>query len=107
MEFASIPWAQGGAVVVLAAVAWLVYTGKLVPVSVVEKLMAAKDQRITEKTTEASEWKAAWESAEAGQRESTAQMGELLEMARTSNTFIQSLQSIAHRDEGARDALEP
>lgn len=107
MDFASIPWAQGGAVVVLAAVAWLIYTGKLMPVSSVEKLTALLEQRVTEKTTEAAEWKAAWESAEAGQRESTAQMGELLEMARTSTQFIQSLQSIAHRDEGERDALAP
>jgi hypothetical protein len=48
LDFTQIPIVQGGAVAVLLAVLWLVYSGRLVPRSTLEDVRADRDARIAE-----------------------------------------------------------
>ncbi|MFD9949676.1 hypothetical protein ACFWYW_55680 [Nonomuraea sp. NPDC059023] len=54
MDFIQLPIMQGGAVVVLLAVLWLIFTGRLVPRSTLDDVRADRDARIAdaEKDTE-------------------------------------------------------
>lgn len=104
MDWVQLPVVQLGALGVLLAAFWLVYTGRLMPKSTVDVIRSVLERRIDEKTTEASEWKAAAESATAASRESVAQMGELLQTTRTTNALVEGL---AHHGGEARDAVAP
>jgi hypothetical protein len=48
LDFTQFPIVQGGAVAVLLAVLWLVYTGRLVPRSTLEDVRKDRDDRIAE-----------------------------------------------------------
>lgn len=48
MDFTQFPIVQGGAVAVLLAVLWLVYTGRLVPRSTLEDVRKDRDERIAQ-----------------------------------------------------------
>ena len=102
MDFAQIPWVQGGAVAVLAAVAWLIYRGLLVPRSVLDDVRSDRDARLAEKNAEVAEYKAAWLAAEKARHEQDSQVAELMELARTTDAFIRSIPT-----GGPRDAVAP
>ncbi|GAA2308734.1 hypothetical protein GCM10010149_68570 [Nonomuraea roseoviolacea subsp. roseoviolacea] len=57
MEWAQIPIVQGGAVVVLFAVLWLVFTGRLVPRSTLDDVRADWDARVAEAAEDPEAWK--------------------------------------------------
>jgi hypothetical protein len=104
VDFASIPWVQGSLVTivisVIAAVAGMVYKGLLVPKPTHDALIAVMEQRITEKSDLAAEYKAAWQAEQEARREQDNQIAELMEYARTTDQFIRSALG-AHRDEVA------
>lgn len=89
---------------VICTVATMVYKGLLVPRSTHDAIVSVLDQRITEKTTEVADYKAAWLAEQTARREQDGQLGELLEYARTTDQVIRAL---ARRDGRARDALAP
>ncbi|WP_068925052.1 hypothetical protein [Planobispora rosea] len=57
MEWAQIPVIQLGAVGVLLAVLWLVFTGRLVPRSTLEDVRADRDARVAEAAADADAWR--------------------------------------------------
>jgi hypothetical protein len=65
MDFLQLPIVQGGAVVVLLAVLWLVFTGRLVPRSTLEDVRADRDARIAEADRDAERGWALYESERA------------------------------------------
>lgn len=103
VDWVQLPVVQLGALGVLLAAFWLVYTGRLIPRSTMDKIMSVQETRITEKSTEAAEWRATAESATAASKESAAQLGELLHTARTTNAIVESLA----RGGEARDVVVP
>ncbi|MGW4641794.1 hypothetical protein ACWEN6_24970 [Sphaerisporangium sp. NPDC004334] len=104
MDWVQLPVVQLGALGLLLVVLGMVFTGRLMPKPYVDKLLAVLEKRIEEKTSEASEWKAAAESTTAASRESVAQIGELLQTARTTNAIVESL---AHHGGEERDVVAP
>lgn len=62
MEWAQIPILQGGAVAVLLAVLWLVFTGRLVPRSTLDDVRADRDARIAEADRDAERGWALYDS---------------------------------------------
>jgi len=62
LDFAQLPIVQGGAVVVLLAVVWLIYTGRLVPRSTLDDVRADRDARVKEANDDAEAWRRLWES---------------------------------------------
>lgn len=99
MDWVQLPVVQLGAFGVLLAVGWMIYTGLLVPRRIHEERLADRDTRISEKTAEAAEYKAAWLASEQARHEQDNQMGELMEYARTTDAIIRSLAA----KEGPRD----
>ncbi|PZG20592.1 hypothetical protein [Nonomuraea aridisoli] len=56
-----LPIVQGGAVVVLLAIIWLIATGRLVPRSTLEDVRADRDARLREAAADAEEWRTLWQ----------------------------------------------
>lgn len=72
-----VPWAtQGGAVGLLAAVAWMVFTGRLVPRKVHEQAVSAERQR-------GDDWRDAYRAMEARGEIQDRQMSEILTFVRS------------------------
>lgn len=65
MEWAQIPIVQLGAVGVLLAVLWLVFTGRLVPRSTVDDVRADRDARLAEADGDAEQWRSLFEQERA------------------------------------------
>jgi len=82
---------QGGAVGVLAIVFGLILTGRLVPRRVVSDIRSDRDERIAEMREEVITWRSAYEKSEAAREVSSNQVGELLELAKTTDQFIRAL----------------
>jgi len=109
LEFANIPWVNGSMLVialgVICTVATMVYKGLLVPRPTHDAIVAVLEQRISEKHVEATDYKAAWLAEQTARRQQDEQLGELMELARTTDQFIHALE---RRGGGkARDALAP
>lgn len=91
--------APGGALVTLIVFAVLaVWRGWLVPKTTVDKLDAAlarveavQEKRLAESIAREQEWKAAWMAAEQARQLSADQVGDLLELAKTTDAFIRTL----------------
>jgi len=86
--------------VVLAIVA--VWRGWLVPKATVSELARATDkveevqaQRLSDSVTRESEWKAAWMAEKARADLQADQLGDLMELARTTDAFIRELRTVA------------
>ncbi|MCC5574464.1 hypothetical protein IMZ11_02260 [Microtetraspora sp. AC03309] len=103
MDFVQLPIIQGGALAVLLAACWLVYSGRLVPRSVMDDLRKDRDARVAEIQAEVAEYKAAWLASEQARHEQDGQMRELMELARTTD---QAIRALAGRG-GSRDAVAP
>ncbi|TQS30067.1 hypothetical protein [Microbispora sp. KK1-11] len=107
MDLAAIPWVQGSLVSIALALIFggvgMVFKGMLIPRRNHAELVAILEKRITEKTEEAREYKAAWLAAEAARHEQDNQFAELMEFGRTTDAFIRSLAFAAGQpDEGPR-----
>lgn len=72
-----VPWVtQGGAVGLLGAVAWMLFTGRLVPRRIHE-------QAVTRERERADDWRDAYRAADARADLLDKQMGEVLTFVRT------------------------
>ena len=117
MDLTSIPWLPGaGAGAILGLVVLLVLRGVLVPRATVDKWLAVlearladKDTQITDRTTLAEEYKAAWSAEMEARRVQGEQLGELMEYARTTDQAIRALRvaGTGERGEGSRDPVAP
>lgn len=86
-----LPLAGGGAVGILSVVIYMILTGRLVPRSTLDDVRADRDARLAEAHKETDDWRAV---VHLTQRESdvrAAQVTELLELGRTTSTFIKAL----------------
>lgn len=98
-ELAGLGIVQGGAAAVLGLVVMLILLGRLVPRSILEDLRADRDARITELAAERDTWKAAHQLSEEARHVAQDQVGELLELSRTSVHVLTSLprtEGVAH-----------
>lgn len=72
-----VPWVtQGGAVGLLGAVAWMLFTGRLIPRRIHE-------QAVTRERERADDWRDAYRAADARADLLDKQMGEVLTFVRT------------------------
>lgn len=71
----------------------LIWTGRLVPSGTVDKLLAGRDERITE-------YKALLEEARSDGRRKDEQIGELLEVGRTSAHVLEEIRKVAAHGPG-------
>jgi hypothetical protein len=69
----------------------LVFTGKIIPVTTVRKLLAREIQR-------GDDWKEAYLASEQARKLQDGQVGELLEHSRTSVRVLEAIQRINERD---------
>lgn len=70
---------------------WLVWSGRLVPRTTVDKLEALYVRQIEDIDHDRTEWRAAHRISESARAEAVGQVHELLEHARTTDAFIRSL----------------
>lgn len=87
----------GGALGLLSFVAVLVFTGRLMPSGTVAKLLAGRDERI-------AELKALLDEARADSRRKGEQLGEFVEIGRTSAHVLEEIRRIAKEGPGEDDA---
>ena len=91
--FAEIGAADVGFGALVAFAIYLIFTGKLVPRSVVEQIRSDKDRSVQQAVAEASAWKEAYKIEAQSRAELGLQLGELLEVARTSDHLLRSILS--------------
>lgn len=79
-----------------------VWRGWLVPRRTVDELARATDrveavqaQRLSDSVTRESEWKAAWMAEKARADLQADQLGDLMELAKTTDAFIRELRQVA------------
>lgn len=84
MDFTTILNPATGATGILTLVVLLVLWGKIVPRSTLDDMRADKDKQI-------ETWRSAYEKSETAREIQRAQITDLLEIARTTNTVIQAL----------------
>jgi hypothetical protein len=106
-ELTGIGLVQGGAAAVLVLVALMVFTGRLVPRSVLEDVRRDRDARLAELITERDAWKAAHAVSEETRHIDQASIRELLEVARTTEHVMRALPNPRTTVEGVSDALDP
>lgn len=82
----------------LVAIAVLmVFLGLLIPRWVFTQLRTDRDTRLAEAREEIGDWKSAYQTAEEARALQAQQLGELQELAKTTDQFIRSLQIAALR----------
>lgn len=74
----------GGAVGLLGAVAWMVFTGRLIPASTVDKMLAVKQEEIAALNR-------GYDAEKARNELLTIQVGELMELSRTATAALNAL----------------
>lgn len=92
MEWISLPFVQGGAVVVLLAGIWMIFTGRLITRSHHAELRENDQMTIKRQQEEIHEWRTAWIAADLAKRELASQVGELTE---TGKVTVELLRSVA------------
>lgn len=83
----------------LALAVLLVFLGWLVPKSIVAEIRRDRDARLAEARDEINDWKTAYHTADEARGLQAQQLGELLELAKTTDQFIRSLQIAAKRND--------
>lgn len=75
----------------------LVLSGWLVPRKVVKDLRDDRDSRLLEARNETANWQKAYQASDAARELQAQQLGQLLELAKTTDQFIRTLQRAATR----------
>lgn len=71
-----------------------VMLGLLIPRWVVTQMRRDRDDRLAEARSETSDWKVAYQASEEARAVQAKQLGELLELAKTTDHFIRSLPQV-------------
>jgi hypothetical protein len=98
MDLSALSATDLSAAGLLALAVLLILWGRLVPKSVVEDIRTDRDNRLAESKAEIEDWKSAFQAAEESRALQGHQIGELLELAKTTDAFIRSLQTAAQRN---------
>ena len=80
MNFAAIPWVQGGAAALLAFAVWLILTGRIVPRAVLKDSQAERDK-----------WESAWRTSQDTVTELSQQVTALVEVGKTTEALLRSI----------------
>ncbi|GAA1454109.1 hypothetical protein [Nocardiopsis tropica] len=88
-----LTWPDVGAIGLLSLVAILLFTGRLVPGGTVERLLAGRDERI-------AELKALLDEARSDGRRKDEQLGEFVEIGRTSAHVLEEIRRVAKEGPG-------
>lgn len=99
MSFGGFSATDLSAAGLLALAVLLILWGQLVPKSVVRDLRSDRDARLAESKAEITDWKTAYQASEEVRALQAQQLGELQELAKTTDAFIRSLQAAARRIE--------
>jgi hypothetical protein len=86
-----LPIAGGVSSLLLVAVVWAIFTGRILPRSTLEDVRADRDARLAEIRKEADDWRSAWQVLQETNRVLADQVSELSELGRTTNQLIQAL----------------
>lgn len=78
---------------ILAIAVLMILRGKLVPSRVVDDIRADRDARLVDARAETDDWRTAYNRVEEIRRIQAQQLNDLLELAKTTDAFIRSLQS--------------
>lgn len=97
MEWTNLPIVQGGAVTVLLAVLWMVFTGRLVPRQTVDDILANHADRLADKRTQISEWREAHRISEAAREKQDGALREALEVAKAAEQALSGFRAAADR----------
>lgn len=76
----------------------LVLLGGLIPKYVVNQIRQDRDARLAEAREEITNWRKAYQTSEESRSLLSQQVGELLELGKTTDSFIRSLQIAAQRN---------
>ncbi len=90
-ELAKLPLEGLSIVGVIFIVGWLVWSGRLVPKSIVNDLVSSREARITDLAAERDKWREAHEKVIEAFDARNDQHAELMELARTTDAFIRAL----------------
>jgi hypothetical protein len=82
---------QGGAGALVVAFVTLVFTGKVVPGKVVDRLIRAYEQRITEKDEQIRLWRDAHDTVKKANDALISQLYQSLEIGRTTNSVLRAM----------------
>lgn len=88
MEWINLPFVQGGALVVLLAAIWLIFTGKLIPKSHLDSLRENDRLTITHQQEEIAEWRRAWIAADQTKRELASHVHDLMETGKVTEQLL-------------------
>lgn len=91
MEWINLPFVQGGALVVVLGVIWLMIIGKILPKSHVDALREGDKMTIARQQEEIKEWRTAWIAADLAKRELASQVGELTETGRVTVELLRQV----------------
>lgn len=94
-SFAGMSIDNPTAVGVLLLVVLFILVGWLVPRRVVKDMRDDRDARLVEARTETTNWQTAYHAADAARELQAIQLGQLLELAKTTDQFIRTLQRAA------------
>lgn len=95
MDWVSLPFVQLGAVGVVFAGVWLVFTGRLIARSTYNSLKEVHVEAIARLQEENKEWKEAWRTSEATKEVMTNQLRELIEVGKTTEALVRSIKGEA------------
>lgn len=73
----------------------LVLSGWLVPRKIVQDLRDDRDSRLLEARNETANWQKAYQASDAARELQSQQLGQLMELAKTTDQFIRTLQRAA------------
>ncbi len=88
MDWINLPFVQGGAVVVLLAGIWLIFTGRMYPKSYVDNLREGDRLTIERQREEIAEWRRAWIAADRTKRELVSQVSDLMETGKVTEQLL-------------------
>jgi hypothetical protein len=80
---------------ILLLVVLFILVGWLVPRRVVKDMRDDRDARLVEARTETTNWQKAYQAVDAARELQAVQLGQLLELAKTTDQFIRTLQRAA------------
>lgn len=97
MEWISLPFVQGGFMLVVIAGVLAILTGRLMPRSYVEDLREGDRLTIERQREEINEWRTAWIAADLSKRELATHVVDLME---TGKVTAEALKTIAKDNAG-------
>lgn len=82
---------EGSAATILLAAVWAIFTGRLIPKSMVDSLREIDRTTIDRQQQEIAEWRQAWIVESQTKRELASQVGELMKPAQITGEILRTI----------------